>query len=258
MWEFIQHCVAPVNLPFTILLGASFAYWVLFLLGAVGLDFLDSHVDVPDGHVDLHLDAHLHHELPDVFPGDGGGMDGHFHGDMVDHVDGHLSGHADGGEHAFGSYVVSFLRFFNVAEVPLMIWATALISTMWAVSILGNYYLNPGLGTGLALLLIVPNVVVALIVTKVVTTPLGYVFRKARQGVELPARIVGKTCTITSSTVTTAFGQGQMARVGAPLTLNVRAREGTELCKGDQALVVEHDEEKNIYWVVPFEFGGEL
>ena len=46
----------------------------------------------------------------------------------------------------------------------------------------------------------------------------------------------------------------ELAQEGAPLTLNVRSQDGQRLTKGMEAIVVEHDEEKNTYVVVPFNF----
>ncbi len=95
MVEFLELCFTSVNLPFTILLILVFIYWVFFIVGAVGLDSLDLDFDAfdLDADVDVDVDAHL---------------------------DAHGGGHAG---HSSGMFV-SMLRFFNVGDIPLMIWAT--------------------------------------------------------------------------------------------------------------------------------------
>ncbi len=100
----------------------------------------------------------------------------------------------------------------------------------------------------------IPNLIVSLFVTKLATAPIRIVFKHANAGIAAPIKIVGKTCVITTGTVTPTSGQAEIPQEGAPITLNVRSQEGQRLTKGMEAIVVEHDEEKNTYVVVPFNF----
>ena len=45
LWE---QAILPYNLPFTILLGLVVVFWILTLLGAVGMDSLDVDLDAPE------------------------------------------------------------------------------------------------------------------------------------------------------------------------------------------------------------------
>ena len=57
MKELWEQAILPYNLPFTILLGLVVVYWLLTLLGAIGLDSVDADLDV---HVhDVHDGGHL-------------------------------------------------------------------------------------------------------------------------------------------------------------------------------------------------------
>ena len=236
MIEFLQLCFSPINVVFTILLGGVFLYWTMFLVGAVGLDLF--HVDVDadldwDAHVDVHapnVDVHA----PDVGSAHGGGHDAHMHG------------HGSSG-------FVSVLRFFNVGDVPLMILVSALVGTMWAVSVLSTHYLNPQQSLLRAILWLVPNLLLSLLLTKAVTSPFRYLFGKANLGIQAPTKIVGKTCIITTSEVTPKFGQARIEQEGAPITVNVRCRADATLAKGDEAVITEHDTDNDTYFVYPFD-----
>ena len=52
LWE---QAILPYNLPFTLLLGLVVLYWLLTLIGAVGIDSLDAHHDVGGDDASGHL-----------------------------------------------------------------------------------------------------------------------------------------------------------------------------------------------------------
>ena len=236
-FEFLKICFITVNVPFTVMLGAVFAYWIMFIVGAVGLDSFDLDLDMDlDADVDVDLDIDVSADV-DVDPG----LD----------VDGDADVAAADGTTG-GSLWISVLRFFNVGDVPLMILISVMVFCSWAMGVLGNHYFNPELSTGRSMLLLIPIVVLSLLVTKVVTTPVRKIFSHANAGVEAPMQMVGKTCVVTTGEVTPTFGQAQLAHEGPPITLNVRCPTDRSLSKGDEAVITDHDKESNTYTVVPF------
>ena len=56
MEQFIENCLAWPSFPATVLLGLVCLYWLLMMLGAVDLDFLDIDVDL-DMDVDVDIDG---------------------------------------------------------------------------------------------------------------------------------------------------------------------------------------------------------
>jgi hypothetical protein len=226
MIEFLQLCFATVNLPYTMLLMAVFGYWILFLAGAVGLDALE---------IDFDAGANQVGEM---------GVTAEAGGDVP----------ADGpGGHAVANWI-SFLRFFNVGDVPLMIVVSVFALSMWALSILGNHYLNPSLHTWFAMILLVPNLALSLLLTKVLTAPLRHLFRHAQAGIEPPMQLMGRTCIVTTSEVTPKFGQARLDQDGGPpILLNVRCRDGQRLVKGQEAVILEQDATNYAYVIVPFD-----
>ncbi len=232
MIEFLHLCFSPINVVFTILLGGVFLYWTMFLVGAVGLDLFDIDVD-DDLYWDADIDVDVDVDAPDVGSADSGGQGADLHG------------HGSSG-------FVSVLRFLNVGDVPLMILVSALVGTMWAVSILSSHY-YPQQSLLRAILWLVPNLLLSLLLTKAVTSPFRYLFGKANLGIQAPTIIVGKTCIITTSEVTPKFGQARIEQEGAPITLNVRCRADATLSKGDEAVITEHDTDTDTYFVYPFD-----
>ena len=237
MLEFIQLCFAPVNLLFTLLLLSALGYWAMFFIGAVGLDILDDlDLDV-DSDVDVDLDVDVDVDVD---------------ADLDVEADAELDGAAGGGR---SGLFISFMRFLDVGDVPLMVLLTSLIASMWAVSIMTSHYFNPERSALYAVLWFIPNFALSACLTKVVTLPARYLFRNSSSGIEKPTRIVGKTCIVTTSVVTTKSGQAEIRlENAAPITLNVRCPEGKQpLRKGDEALILELVEDKGIYIVVPFD-----
>ena len=227
--EFVQLCFQPVNLPFSVGLIGIFVYWTLFIIGAVGLEALDLDVDL-DTDIDVDADVDIGADLDADVDADVGDMPG--------------NGPA---------FWISFLRFFNVGDVPMMILLSSFAFTAWAFSLLSNYYFNPGGAAWLSLVFLIPNIVLSMLITKIVTTPVKHLFKHATAGGEAPMKIVGKTCIVTTGEVTPAFGQAQIQLDdGPPVTLNVRCSEDVSLVKGQEAVVIDHDEEKNTYQVIPF------
>jgi hypothetical protein len=239
MVEFIQLCFSPINLLFTLMLICVMGYWAMFFIGAVGFDVLDDLEFDVDGDIDVDLDVDADVDL-----------------NVDAEVDAELDGDLDGGVAGGRSGMfISLMRFLNVGDVPLMVLVTALVGSLWAVSILSSHYLNAHQSLLIALALFIPNCALSLFVAKVVTLPARYVFRNSSSGIAKPTRIVGARCIVTTSTVTEKFGQAEIEQEdAAPITLNVRCRSGNKpLKKGDEALILELVEDRGTYIVVPFD-----
>jgi len=233
--EFLQLCLAPATLPFTVLLVCVFGYWLLCVVGFVSMDLLDVDLDLDldtvidlDADVDFDLDADIDPDLDIEADVDGLGLPAW----------------------------MSVLHFFNVGEAPLTILLSVLIFTLWSISLMLNAQWNPTLKMGLGFLLMIPNLIASPLITKLLTTPFASVFKRAKSGIAKPTRIVGRTVIVTTGEVTTSFGQAELQdNHVVPVTLNVRSRDGERLGKGDEALVIERDEAKDTYLVVPFNLG---
>jgi hypothetical protein len=222
MIEFVFEMFRPANLLFTVFLGLITCYWILVGLGA--LDFnSDPGMDVGDG---------------DLNSGDASsGHAGEMHSDP-----------ATGFQGAFKA----MLQFLNFGDVPAMIVVSIMALSLWTFSMLGSHYFSDG-SIGRSILLIVPNLLLSAVITKVATAPLKKLFNALNRDYEEHKPVVGRTCTIMTSEVTDKFGQAQIETSGAPLLINVRTYGDALFSKGEAALIIKEDKENNIYTVAKLE-----
>jgi hypothetical protein len=230
MLYFLQLCLSPVSLPFTVLFVLVLLYWVTVALGILGVDFLDIDLDM-DADVDFDADADVDFDADADVGGTGA---------------------------ASGTAMTETLRFFGVGDVPLMILASLYIISMWLFSMLASHYAPVWFDVPptmvVAAVWLVPNIVLSLLLVKLVTAPLRSVFRKLKGDTATRTRIVGQTCLITTSEVSRKFGQAELQiEDGPPVRLNVRADPKEELTKGDAALIVSHTPQGDTYEVVAYD-----
>lgn len=141
------------------------------------------------------------------------------------------------------------LAFFNLGQVPLMVFLTFLALPLWAGSVLANYYLsNDSFLLSLGLLL--PLFVVGLFVAKFLTWPLTRVF--AHLDREEDTSVIGKVCQTLSSVDDERGGQAVIEGRGAPIKLMVRTPAGVTLPKGATALVIEYLQDHKRYLIDPY------
>ncbi|MEM6550608.1 MAG: hypothetical protein AAF750_00525 [Planctomycetota bacterium] len=216
MADFITACTqSPTNLVLSVLLVLIMLYWIVVIIGAVGMDSLDFDFDF-DGDVDLALDGHTS---------------------------------------LFGAGIgLSFLRFFHVGTVPLLILVSVFVLMMWAIGVI-SYPLIGNWGILLQLLMLVPFAIGAILLTKVLTLPLRVFFDKlkAQEAAEQSVNLIGQRCEVVSLTATHRHGQVKVATDGSPLLLNVvTPDESITLNKGDEAVLISQDADSSVFTIQGF------
>lgn len=230
MNEVLQEAIALHNLPATVLLGLVLGYWLLVMLGA-----LDSDVDTVDigGHGDVHVDAEVH---ADVHAG----------------ADAHGAAHGEG---TLGALFLRAGRFLHLGQVPFMVVLSILAIFIWFFSITGNYYLNGTSGHRshlLALLLLVPNVFLSALLTRVAVSPFRRLFEAMQKTEAESETVVGREGRVVSSRVDASYGQVEIQTHAAPLLINARTGAGqAALLKGTSVLVFAYAENQAVYLVRP-------
>jgi hypothetical protein len=165
-----------------------------------------------------------------------GAMD--FETDVLDaDLDGDVDGHPHHGLSTGGVWLTAG-RFFGFSQVPIVIWLSFLILFMWLFSIGLNEKWNTEAASGQAFVLLLPNLVVSLIATKLVTIPLAKLFKAMADSDTEAEEVIGRTGTICSTEADDTYGQLEISSSGAPLLVNVRTQPGVPaLKKGQQAKV---------------------
>ncbi len=220
MAEFIEACTGSMlNLIASVLLGLTTLYWLVVILGAVGIDSLDFDFDADTGlDTDLDLDTDTPHGMLQAGIG------------------------------------ASILRFFHIGTVPVLVLWSVFILAFWMVGVL-SYPLIGKWGGLLQLAALVPMVIGSLLLTKVLTLPLKALFARMKEQEEAEQKLdlIGRRGTVVSLTVTHRLGQVEIPTNGAPLRLNVRTSDDrTMLSKGDEAVVIGQDAKSNVYVVRGF------
>ncbi|WP_417384989.1 hypothetical protein [Gimesia sp.] len=138
------------------------------------------------------------------------------------------------------------LRILNLGEVPVMLWMSIFSLSMWMLSV--NFDADVEINTWLDYLpLFLRNLGISLVVTKLITQPFkGYFQFTPPNQIET---LLGKSCRVTSSTVSEQFGQAELETDGAPLKLHIRSEDET-IQKGDLVRLADFNTEKQVFYVV--------
>ncbi|MTI21642.1 DUF1449 family protein [Fulvivirga sp. RKSG066] len=149
------------------------------------------------------------------------------------------------------TWLNSVLAFFNLGQVPVMIFFTFLIIPAWAISVIVNDFIgNSTLIVGVIVLL--GSLFVSLFVAKILTIPFIKLFGRLGKDEERDEVLIGKMCTVTITARENKTGQAHVLTDGAPHLLNVRTSKGHELKKGDTGLVIEYNKKLNVYLIEPY------
>ncbi|QGQ25090.1 hypothetical protein F1728_21420 [Gimesia benthica] len=138
------------------------------------------------------------------------------------------------------------LKFLNLGEVPVMVWMSIFSLSMWMLSI--NFDAGVEIQSAMDYLpLFLRNLGISLVVTKLITQPFkGYFQFTPPNQIET---LLGKSCYVTSSSVTEKFGQAELETEGAPLKLHIRSEDET-IQKGDLVRLTDYNQETQAFYVV--------
>ena len=229
--DFLAWSVRPANFGYTLLLALMFLYWISVVAGALDISFGTPDVGDADADVDVKV-----------------------HGSLIDaQLDADVHAPQKGFAKAVASKGLVILKFFNIGEVPLMLYLSVFIPVAWGLSMTVTHIAGWD-GWIIGILLFVPVVMAAAFAAKIATLPLKSLFRALNRPGRLanPLDLVGRECVIVSLTADAAHGQAEIPTDGVTLPLNVVTRAGVKLAKGSRAVVVElADEERSIYRIEP-------
>ena len=223
MIDLIQTAFSPVNAVATVLLILNVIYWITVILGALDVDFLD--VELFDSGLEAGPDVDV-----DV------DAEGDLDLDMSQH-----------------SILRSIMHFFYVGEVPIMLLFSILILSMWTLCMFGNHYFNPSSSLLLAVPVYAMSLVASLFISRIFAMPLKKVYDMFNKDYNAPRKVMGRICTVVTTSVSDKMGQAEVKTKGAPIVLNVISDGEHVFHKGDEALVVGKDSEKGIYTIAPLD-----
>ena len=146
-------------------------------------------------------------------------------------------------------------HFFHCDEGPFMAIVSLLTVFLWMGAMLLNHYFNSVHSWLMAGVLVVPNIVVSVALTKAIVFPVFSLLRRV-QVTDEPSSVqmLGQVCRVVTLTADANAGQAEIERHGAPLRINVRVGEGEpSLSKGDSAVIFSENKENNTYLIKKLE-----
>jgi hypothetical protein len=144
------------------------------------------------------------------------------------------------------------LEFFNLKQIPFMLFVSLVALPLWVMSVLFNYYTG-NTSAVFSLLMLVPGLFASLLIAKVVSAPFGKLFGSLKKGTEQPGKVIGRVCVVTSTASHNRVGQCFIKDRDDTLVLNITTSEGNTIEKGKEAIIVQYSPEKRCYMVEPYE-----
>lgn len=237
MGQFLALALSFPAVVYTVLLGVVLIYWVFVMVGAAHVNLLG------EGAADAAADAAL---------------DGIAKGALEGATKGMLEGAADHVEGAFDAAhgpdgMAGIVAALKLRSVPATVVLSAVLLFSWLFTMLGARGVEallpePGVGLTVAKIALVTLApVLALLPTSLVVRPLARVFTPPRATTH--DALVGRLCTIRTGAVTERFGEATLEDGGAGVVVRVRAPAEEKLARGDQAVIVGYDAEKEEFTV---------
>ncbi|MDR1920692.1 MAG: DUF1449 domain-containing protein [Candidatus Adiutrix sp.] len=228
MAEFLDNCLSFPVVVFSGALVIAALYWVVAAFGLLGVDVLDGTIEV-DG--DIGLDA------GDIGLDDFSGLDA-------------APGAAEAG------FFAGVLQTMKLKGVPLTLVLTFIALLGWLITYYAFYFglkrlASPGLMRyALGLPVFLAALFAAARLTALVIKPFQVFFKKISY--DSGEALRGRTVIVRTLKVTSAFGEAAYDDGAAGLQLEVRVAEegGRPLTKGDRAIILDYDREKNVYIIV--------
>lgn len=169
----------------------------------------------------------------------GGGADG-------------ADGGGDGGDGADGGDGGGGLWYgLGLGTVPITISVSVILLVGWIGSLLAMEYVVPSFSNAswLPPALLPVMIIVALVLAGFLVRPLAPFFA-FKQG-KFNSEYVGHTCTITTGSVDAGFGQAIIEDGGTVLDIPVRCDRPGRFARGDKALIIDFDPDRQAYVVEP-------
>lgn len=247
MAELLTLALSYPSVVFTVLLGVVLVYWSFVIVGVLHIG------EGSDGALDGLGDGHLEGAAKGVLEGHLAGSKG-LGGHGADAGDGDW-GDADGdlGDSAHTSTLAALLGALHLRSAPVTVVLSVLITFSWLVCVVAMQAVTrmfegpPGLLWSLLALCGAP--LVALPMTSLAVRPLAKFF--VPRNAPANSSFIGRTCVVRTGSVTRKFGEATLEDGGAGLVLRIRVDGEAAMSRGEHALIVDYDAERETYLVEP-------
>ena len=227
---------------YTTLLGVVLVYWMFALVGLV-----DFETTGPDMDVDIDIDVDIDVDVDvDVDTDIDAGDVSHHH-----HLDGDVETNADGEARNIGT-LASWLISLGLTGVPFSVvvslltlfsWVICCFATLWLLPLVPTEILRFAAGTAIC----IASFALSTPITAACVRPLRKLFVVHRAITN--ADLVGRECIVFTGSVDEKFGRAEIPTHGSSYHISVVAKTPNNLKRGDTAIVVSYDEDKQLYLI---------
>ena len=145
----------------------------------------------------------------------------------------------------------SVLAFFNIGQMPLMIFVTFFTLPLWTITLLVNDFMGTS-SFVVGLLVVLGGAFISLFLAKFLTTPIAKFYMRVKENTEAVKNIVGQICTVKLPVSSNLKGQAEIKVRGTSVLISAKTRDEFQIMKGETALVVDFDKEQNTYYIEPY------
>ncbi|MFK8004934.1 MAG: hypothetical protein AB8H03_01125 [Saprospiraceae bacterium] len=211
MTELFQAALSAENIIYTVLLVLVLFYWLSVIAGGLDMNAFDIDLDT-DLDVDLDVDADV----------DGAG--------------------------GTSGWLAGALHFFNFGKLPTMVILSFAILFAWMINVLLNHYMGGG-SLVFALMLMIPNLFISLLLTKIITTPLIPIFQQLNTPEE-DVDFIGMTCKLTVTANKTKKGQAEVIHKNRSLLIYVKVDDDVDMInKGEEAIILRPSKDTSYFFI---------
>lgn len=241
MTEFLTAILSFPTVVFTVMLIVIVLYWLMVIVGAIGVDVLNIG-EAAGGKIEGMVGGAVEGKIEGVVDG---AVTGKLEGAVAGKVEGAAGGVGGGG----------FLAILGFGKVPATVVISSLVLWSWLLCLV---LCQAGADLGLNIWVVdsvspFAAMFLAGVLTGMIVRALG---RFLVTHEPLKRRdLVGKLCTITTGRVDAGFGQALIEEAGTDLTIDVRCDPPNTLVRRARAVVVAYDPDHNTYTVEAYEQG---
>jgi Protein of unknown function (DUF1449) len=242
MHEVLTLALSFPSVVYTVLLGVVLVYWTFVMVGVIHIG------EGSEGALDGHVDGATKGLLEGAADHLGGG-----HADVGDFGDAGGDGDLGDGDDGGHGALAAIMSALHLRSAPATVIFSLIVTFAWLVSVVSMQLVTRSapalLGVGLSVAVLFGAFVLALPLTSIAARPLAKIF--APKHAPTNSDFIGRTCTIRTGSVSDKFGEATLQDGGAGLVLRVRVEDGKRLGRGEQALIVDYDAERETYLVEP-------
>lgn len=148
--------------------------------------------------------------------------------------------------------LASVLSFFNIGQMPLMIFITFFSIPLWMITLMTNDFFGFIAFLPSALVFVAASLV-CLFIAKFLTIPIARLYRKIRKETEAIENVIGQVCKAKLPISSDKKGQAEIKINGTSILIYAKTREGQLVRKNESALIIDFVQEHNFYYVEPYQ-----